>query len=129
MRNYSAMGVAILVCVALQGQVRIVAAQDKLLDFLGEVNDAEHPRGYRDYVEMQCWECHGYQGNGGTGPVIANGPMPYEAFANYVRRPANTMPAYSPNVLSEGQLRNIYEYLHALPPSPDAADIPLLSGE
>ena len=104
-------------------------AQGETLDFYGEINDAEHPPGYRDYVEMGCWQCHGFQGQGGNSPQLVSPLMPYVGFANQLRRPRNVMPAYSPNVLSEEKLRSIYSYLQEIPSSPDAADIPLLSGD
>ena len=106
-----------------------ISAQDKTLDFLGEINDAEHKPGYRDYVEMGCWQCHGFQGQGAGSAALAPNPLPYEAFANQVRRPVNVMPAYSPNVLSDERLRRIYGYMQSIPPAPDISDIPLLSVE
>jgi len=104
-----------------------VSAQQKTLDYFGEINDTEHPSGYREYVEMGCWQCHGFQGQGAGGPAIAP-PLPYEAFAVLTRRPVNVMPAYSPNQLDEAQLKLIYNYLENVAPAPDIADIPLLSG-
>lgn len=103
------------------------ALAQETLDFHGPINDAEHPDGYREYVEMGCWQCHGFQGAGGPSPKIVEPLMPYEGFAMQVRKPRNVMPAYSPNVLSDAQLRKIYTYLENLPPSPDPDDIPLLS--
>jgi mono/diheme cytochrome c family protein len=104
-------------------------AQEKTLDFLGEVNDAEHPAGYRDYVENGCWQCHGFQGQGTAGPALAPNPLPYEAFSTYVRKPGNVMPAYSSRILPEDRLRRIHGYLRSIPPAPDPDSIPLLSGE
>ena len=104
-------------------------AQNTTLDFYGEINDGNHPAGYRDYVEMGCWQCHGFQGQGGNSPQLLAPLMPYDGFANQVRRPRNTMPAYSPNVLSEERLRSIYSYLEKIPSSPDVSEIPLLSGD
>ena len=105
-------------------------AQDGLTrDFYGEINDAEHPAGYRDYVELGCWQCHGFQGQGGRASPLTARLLPYEAFANQVRRPRNIMPAYTQNVLSEDRLRSIYSYLEQIPESPDPSEIPLLSGE
>jgi mono/diheme cytochrome c family protein len=106
-----------------------VIAQDKTLDFYGELNDSEHPQGYRDYVEMGCWQCHGFQGQGGRASKLVEPLIPYEGFANQVRRPRNVMPAYSPKVLSEARLRSIYSYLGRIPASPAASEIPLLSGD
>ncbi len=84
----------------------------------------------QEYVKMSCYACHGYQGHGGGGaPRIAPDPIPYEAFSRVVRRPPNVMPAYSPNILSDRQLRLIYQYLESIPPPPEVSSLPLLSGE
>jgi ubiquinol-cytochrome c reductase cytochrome c subunit len=114
---------AILLSMLLSAQAY---AQDKTLDFLGEINDADHPAGYREYVENGCWQCHGFQGQGMAGPALAPGPLPYEAFAAYVRKPAGVMPAYSPNILSEDRMKRIHAYLQALPPAPDPDSISLI---
>jgi mono/diheme cytochrome c family protein len=111
------------------GYTGALPAQEAILDFYGEVRDAEHPPGYRDFVEMGCWQCHGFQGQGASAMALINPLIPYEAFSNQVRRPRNVMPAYSQNVLREEKLRNIYNYLENVPASPDPDAIPLLSGE
>lgn len=107
--------------------IPLVMAQDASRDFLGDIDDAEHPDGYREYVELGCWQCHGFQGQGGRTVKLVEPLMPYEGFAMQVRKPRNIMPAYSPNVLSDARLRKIYSYLENIPASPDPADIPLLS--
>ena len=121
---------ATVVLIGCLGLVVGALAQEKILDFYGEVNE-ENRAGYKDYVEMGCWQCHAFQGqsSSGFGPKIAPGPLPYEAFALLVRKPANVMPAYSSNVLSDEKLRRIYDYLDNLPDAPDPSDIPLLSGK
>ena len=56
------------------------------------------------YDSHQCWQCHGYEGQGSVAGVrIAPTLYPFEAFSRLVRH-TNIMPAYSPNVLSEEQL-------------------------
>ena len=117
----------LLGCMVLMASV---SGQDKVLDFYGEVSD-DSPTGYVDYVEMGCWQCHGFQGQstGGDGPKLAPGPIPYPAFELVVRRPPVVMPAYSPNVLSDEKLQRIYAYLQSIPAAPDVSDIPLLSRE
>ncbi len=106
-----------------------LAQDDITRDFYGEINDAEHPAGYRDYVEMGCWQCHGFQGQGGRNAPLVVRLLPYEAFEHQVRHPRNVMPAYTRNILSDERLRAIYSYLEQIPPSPDPSDIPLLSGD
>lgn len=103
-----------------------VFAQEKTLDFNGEVNDTEHAGGYREYVENGCWQCHGFQGQGMAGPALAPNPLPYEAFSALVRKPVNVMPAYSPNVLDDAKMKRIHEYLLSIPASPDPDSISLI---
>lgn len=91
--------------------------------------DDEADRARQEYVKMSCYACHGYQGHGGAGPRIAPDPIPYQAFSRVVRRPPNVMPAYSPNILSDQQMRLIYQYLESIPPPPEVSSLPLLSGE
>ena len=73
-----------------------------------------------------CYQCHGYEGQGGAALRIAPSPYPFEAFAQFVRRPSNEMPAYSPGVLSEDNLRAIFRYVRSRPEPPAVADIPIL---
>lgn len=70
------------------------------------------------YVAYGCYQCHGYVGQGGAGARIARTALPFEAFAALVRRPVNEMPAYAPQVLRDGDLKSIYDYLRSLPESP-----------
>jgi mono/diheme cytochrome c family protein len=70
------------------------------------------------YVVNGCYQCHGYAGQGGAGARLARTAYSYEAFAALVRRPANEMPAYAPQVLNDGELRSIYDYLRSLPEPP-----------
>ena len=57
---------------------------------------------------------------------IAPTLYPFEAFEQLVRH-TNIMPAYSPNVLSDEVLRQIYAYVQSVPEPPDLDDIPELS--
>ncbi len=113
----------------LFGLASHLATAQQTLDFMGVVDDSQHPAGYREYVEMGCWQCHGFQGQGGLNLKLVAPLIPYEAFANQVRRPRNVMPAYSPNIMSEDVLQEIYSYLQNIPTSPNPDDIPLLSGD
>jgi mono/diheme cytochrome c family protein len=78
------------------------------------------------YVRYGCYECHGFEGQGGGsygGPRIAPQVWPFGAFAEQVRRPRGSpfaMPAYSPRILSDSELKGIYDYLRAIrAPPPD----------
>ena len=78
------------------------------------------------YESHQCWQCHGHEGQGSVAGVrVAPTLYPYEAFARLVRH-TNLMPAYSPNVLSEEQLRLIYAFVQSIPEPPPLEDIPEL---
>src|SRR5215475_13214067 len=78
--------------------------------------------GKRIYMSVGCYLCHGTVGQGSrpTGPHIAPNPLPYQVFAELVRRPVNVMPAYTTVVLSDQSLRNIYAYLLTIPPLLDS---------
>jgi ubiquinol-cytochrome c reductase cytochrome c subunit len=84
--------------------------------------------GQRIYMADGCALCHGTVGQGGrgTGPHLAPGPLPFEAFAGQVRRPANAMPAYTTVVLSDRDLVDIYAYLLTIPRLPDPKSAAIL---
>lgn len=86
-------------------------------------------RGKAEFIEVGCYQCHGYQGQGGAGPRIAPDPLSFEAFVRVVRRPPNVMPAYSPKVLSDEKLKRIHQYLESIPESPEVSSLPALSEE
>jgi ubiquinol-cytochrome c reductase cytochrome c subunit len=67
------------------------------------------------FVKYGCYQCHGYEGQGGEALRVAPSPYPFEAFAVRVRKPVNEMPAYAPEVLSDADLQAIYRYLRAIP--------------
>jgi len=76
------------------------------------------------YASHQCWQCHGYEGQGSVAGVrIAPTLYPFEAFSRLVRH-TNLMPAYSPNVLSDEQLRLIYAWVSSVPEPPPLEEIP-----
>ena len=74
------------------------------------------------YQEKGCWTCHGTVGQGGRGPNLAPGPLPYAAFAAYVRTPALDMPPYSQTLVSDAELQNIHAYLESIPELLDPDD-------
>ena len=78
------------------------------------------------YVRNGCYQCHGYEGQGGAAPRIAPSAYPFEAFAALVRRPPNEMPAYAPAVLSDEQLNAIYRYVRSVAEPPPLQELPLL---
>lgn len=80
------------------------------------------------YVDYQCWQCHGYEGQGGAAARIASKDYTFEAFETFVRLP-NLMPAYPPELLSDEELRRIYEFVRAVPDPPASEDISALRDE
>jgi mono/diheme cytochrome c family protein len=84
--------------------------------------------GLDTYTAYGCYQCHGYAGQGGiAGPRIAPSPYPYTAFAQLVRRPSDEMPAYAASVLSDEDLREIYDYLRSVTEPPAVDDIDILA--
>src|SRR5687768_16259749 len=83
--------------------------------------------GKKIYVSIGCYQCHGYEGQGGAaGPRLAPRPLPYAGFSRYVRRPTNQMPAYTERLVPEADIAHIYAYLQARPAPPPVSGIPLL---
>ncbi len=83
--------------------------------------------GKKLYVSYGCWQCHGYEGQGGgAGPRIAPRPLPFAAFTAFVRRPANLMPPYIERLVSDVDLGHIHAYLQSRPTPPPVQSIPLL---
>ncbi|WP_428101352.1 c-type cytochrome [Candidatus Rariloculus sp.] len=78
------------------------------------------------YVSYGCYQCHGYEGQGGAALRIAPSVYPLEAFAQFVRRPPNEMPAYAREVLSDDDLRGIYRYVRSVAEPPPLAEFPIL---
>jgi mono/diheme cytochrome c family protein len=79
------------------------------------------------FVKVGCYECHGYQGQGGAaGPRIAPEPLPFDGLAAFVRTSSGEMPPYPATLLSDGDLSDIYAYLQSIPRPPALADVPLL---
>jgi mono/diheme cytochrome c family protein len=88
---------------------------------------ASAENGKRAFMKAGCWQCHGTVGQGAvTGPRLAPDPMPYEAFAAFVRTSSRAMPPYREKVLSEAELADIYAYLQSIPRPPDVKSLPLL---
>ncbi len=89
---------------------------------------AEH--GKAAFMQHGCWQCHGTLGQGSIatsgGKRLAPQPLPWEAFAGFVRSSNRAMPPYSDKILSDGDLADIYAYLQSIPQPPAANGIGLL---
>jgi ubiquinol-cytochrome c reductase cytochrome c subunit len=104
----------------------LVASCAMLTPALAQTSDAiQHGREH--FLKDGCYLCHGTVGQGGVGPAVAVGLLPYQAFAYYVRQPSGAMPPFSEKILSDADLSDIHAYLDSLP-KPQAGDsIKLLS--
>lgn len=83
--------------------------------------------GKKVYVADGCWQCHGYQGQGGAGPKLAPTPLPYEAVFRQLRKPRGTMPVYTHVTTPDQDVADIYAYLQSIPKAKTVADIPVLN--
>jgi mono/diheme cytochrome c family protein len=85
-------------------------------------------KGKAAFVQHGCWQCHGFQGQGGvTGPKLAPDPIAIEAFTAFVRSSNRAMPPYMEAVLSNEELADIHAYLESIPKPVDYKSIPLLN--
>jgi mono/diheme cytochrome c family protein len=114
-----------LVASALFGLLALAQSSEK-------TGDPEN--GKKTYVAVGCYECHGRQGQGGSsapigsyGPRLAPAKLPVAAIRAYVRHPSGGMPPYSPKVLSDSQIDDIYAFLKSVPAPRPVKGIPLLN--
>ena len=88
-------------------------------------------KGKQLWLTDGCSYCHGTVGQGGGGRAaglrIAQQPIPFGAFLNQLRQPANDMPPYVETVLSGQDVADIFAYIQALPPPPDLKTIGILA--
>ena len=85
--------------------------------------------GEKLFMTVGCQECHGRVGQGSvfSGPKLAPGPVPFQAFVHQLRQPQSEMPPYEAVVLSDKDAADIYAFLGAIPKAPDPKSIPLLN--
>ncbi len=84
--------------------------------------------GKKLFSKFGCYECHGYQGQGGAaGAKLAPKPIAATALIAYVRHPSLTMPPYTAKVASDAELTDIRAYLASVPAPPPLKNIPLLN--
>jgi mono/diheme cytochrome c family protein len=84
--------------------------------------------GKRAFAKYGCYGCHGYDGHGGNGAKLAPKPIAAAAFIAYVRHPSPSgLPVFTPKVISDAELTDIWAYLKSIPEPPAAKDIPLLN--
>src|SRR5438477_11161849 len=86
----------------------------------GAAHAASAEKGKAAFVQHGCWQCHGFQGQGGvTGPKLAPEPIALEAFSAFVRGSNRAMPPYQEAILSNDDLADIHAYLQAVPKPAD----------
>ena len=96
--------------------------------FSGSAMAADAAKGKVAYVKNGCYQCHGFEGQGGqAGAKLAPKPMPEEAFVSFVRTTNRAMPPYSEQILSNDDLADIYAYVASIPAGPDPKTIQLLN--
>src|ERR1700761_3366122 len=76
------------------------------------ISAADQRSGEQLFKDFGCVLCHGsngYRGGLGGRPIA---PMKHslDAFRILVRSPGNAMPAFAPQVLSEEQLKKLYQF-------------------
>jgi mono/diheme cytochrome c family protein len=94
----------------------------------GGAAEGNAENGKRIFVKNGCYQCHGYDGHGGPGTKLAPNPLILAAFIAYVRHPPpGGMPVYSPKVMSDPELADVWSYLKTIPQTRAVKDIPLLN--
>lgn len=96
-----------------------------------EQTPADPINGKRIYLADGCFECHGRVGQGGifrsAAPALAKTALPLEAFGALLRKPMNTMPAYSSVILTDKDVADIYAFLQSLPGRQPVKDFSILN--
>ena len=83
--------------------------------------------GRKLFVSFGCYECHGYEAQGGSaGPRLAPRPIPYAQLMKYVRHPTGEMPPFTEKTVKDAELTDIYAFLRSQPAAADVDKIPLL---
>jgi mono/diheme cytochrome c family protein len=84
--------------------------------------------GKKLYTSYGCFECHGHHAEGTSvgGPRLGPKPIPFSAFASYIRKPSGQMPPFTIKVTSDSDLADIYAFLQSLPQPPKVDSIPAL---
>jgi mono/diheme cytochrome c family protein len=83
--------------------------------------------GKKIYVDYGCYQCHGYEGQGGGGTRLAPKPrLLFQGFVRYVRQPTQAMPPYTAKVVTDQELADIYAFLLTVPEPPPLNSIPEL---
>jgi mono/diheme cytochrome c family protein len=82
--------------------------------------------GKKIYSSYGCYQCHGYEAQGGAGARLAPRPIAFAAFMRYIRRPTGQMPPYTAKVVSDQEVADIHAFLRSIPQPPAVNAIPIL---
>ena len=122
----SAAPVATVISSAVVNKILLVASLILILGTLAFPASVDN--GKRLFVKDGCYQCHGYQGQGGVaGARLAPRPIVLAALTAYVRHPTGQMPPYTSKVLSDTELADIHAYLSSIPAAPPLKNVPLLN--
>jgi mono/diheme cytochrome c family protein len=92
-----------------------------------EASNKNVENGKRIYIKYGCYQCHGYEGQGGNaGSRLGPDTIPLEIFISYTRKPTGEMPPYTDKVVSDRELADMLAFLQSRPHPPVAKTIPLL---
>jgi mono/diheme cytochrome c family protein len=81
------------------------------------------------YNRYGCYQCHGYEAQGGAGKRLAPDPMPFVYITTYVRHPVDQMPPYTEKVVTNQELADIYAFLLSIAPPPALDSIQILNNQ
>jgi mono/diheme cytochrome c family protein len=83
--------------------------------------------------KYMCYTCHGSDGHGGFGAILAGLKLTQNGFMAYVRRGGpgapgvgGRMPAYTTKTIPDQDLADIYAYVKTFPVPSPVGSIPLL---
>ena len=114
-----------LLAVMIAGVLRTQTPAAKPMDPPAPAGDAVN--GKRIYISYGCYQCHNYAANGGVaGPRLAPRPLVFKEFITDVRKPTAEMPPYTPKVVTDQEIADIYAFLLTIPPPPAAGSIAIL---
>ena len=105
-----------------------VALSAALVTFAGAALAAGNAdKGKAIFTQKGCWQCHGYEGQGGSaGLRIANTQLNEEQLIAFVHTTNGPMPPFSEKLVSNAELSDVYAYLQSRPKPADPDTIPLL---
>ena len=108
--------------------ITLIAAGAALLMLgVSAASAGDAQKGSQTFREKGCWQCHGFEGQGGSaGPRLANTQLPEDGLIAFVHATNGPMPPFSEKLVSDAQLSDIYAYLQARPKPADPKTIPLL---